>query len=257
MASLWMTIGVNEINTGSMDLYFDGEIHKLDYDYAYIGSADTDPSMTVYPQYYTWNTGSDATRTSRNLQMYTPLGNTPSPNSTRGKLYFVKTSKYSIDSSLPLKWGFVSLNQPTEAGFYVVTPSLNASILTTTNHIAIYAFEDIDDLFANGWRCQNGTSTESSPLILKAKWDLIVNSTDWDLDLGLNVNDPDPNIAANAKAQVVACTLAYTPTSKKVQLTYIESEPIIKGAVIIAGEEIEPWGASSFDSYGGIVPFIG
>ena len=257
MASLWMTIGVNEIYTGSMDLYFDEEIDKLDYDYAYIGSADTDPLMTVYPLDYTWNTGSDATRTSRNLQMYTPLGNTPSPNSTRGKLYFVKTSKYSIDSSLPSKEQFVSLNQPTEARFHVVTPSLNASILTTTNHIAIYAFEDIDDLFANGWRCQNGTSTESSPLILKAKWDLIVNSTDWDLDLGLDVNDPDSAIAANAKAQVVACTLAYTPTSKKVQLTYIESEPIIKGAVIIAGEEIEPWGASSFDSYGGIVPFIG
>ena len=257
MASLWMTIGVNEINTGSMDLYFDGEIDKLDYDYAYIGSADTDPLMTVYPLDYTWNTGSDASRTSRNLQMYTPLGNTPSPNSTRGKLYFVKTSKFSIDPSLPIKDGFVSLNQPQGAGFYVVTPSLNASILTTTNHIAIYAFEDIDDLFANGWRCQNGTSTESSPLTLKAKWDLIVNSPDWEVDLGLKISDPDPTIAANAKTQIVACTLAYTPTSKKVQITYIESEPIIKGAVIIAGEEIEPWGASLFSSYGGIVPFIG
>ena len=257
MASLWMTIGVNEINTGSMDLYFDGEIHKLDYDYAYIGSADTDPLITVYPLDYTWNTGSDASRTSRNLQMYTPLGNTPSPNSTRGKLYFVKTSKFSIDPSLPIKDGFVSLNQPQGAGFYVVTPSLNASILTTTNHIAIYAFEDIDDLFANGWRCQNGTSTESSPLTLKAKWDLIVNSPDWEVDLGLKISDPDPTIAANAKTQIVACTLAYTPTSKKVQITYIESEPIIKGAVIIAGEEIEPWGASLFSSYGGIVPFIG
>ena len=257
MASLWMTVGVNEIYTGSMDLYFDEEIHKLDYDYTYIGSADTDPLITVYPLDYTWNTGSDATRTSRNLQMYTPLGNTPSPNSTRGKLYFVKTSKFSIDTLLPRKDEFVSLNQPTEAGFYVVTPSLNASILNISNHIAIYAFEDIDDLFANGWRCQNGTSTESSPLTLKAKWDLLVNSPDWEVDLGLKVSNPDPNIAANAKAQVVACTLAYTPTSKKVQLTYIESEPIIKGAVIIAGEEIEPWGASLFSSYGGIVPFIG
>ena len=252
MASLWMVTGVDKTRTGSLDTYFDSKVTGGDYDYAYIGSANDNPPFP-YPTTYTWPSGSNESRGDRNLQMYTP-----NPNSERGKLYFVKTDTFSTDNLLPSKDQFVSLNLPEAEGFYVVTPSLNASLLVTTFHIAVYAFEDVDDLFANGWRCQSGKPTESSPLTLKDTWVNITNNTDWYNLLGLDVNDADPVLKAQARAQVVACTLALTPVAQTMQTALgLSGQTLIKGAVVIAGAGVEPWGDSSFNSYGGIVPFIG
>tara|TARA_R110000782_G_scaffold257581_1_gene346887 strand:+ start:216 stop:974 length:759 start_codon:yes stop_codon:yes gene_type:complete len=252
MASLWMVTGVDKTRTGSLDTYFDSKVNSLDYNYAYIGSAND--VTTAYPTTYTWPSGSNEDRsTDRNLQMYTP-----NPLSERGKLYFVKTDTFSTDNLLPSKDQFVSLNLPEAEGFYVVTPSLNASLLAATFHIAVYAFTDVDDLFANGWRCQSGTPTESSPLTLKETWVSITNNVDWYNLLGLDVNENDPVLKAQARAQVVACTLALTPVAQTMQTALgLSGQTLIKGAVVIAGTGVDPWGGSSFNSYGGIVPFIG
>ena len=248
MATGWMVVGVDKTQTGSLDSVFDAQLAVNNYNYAYIGGAVAATSPT-----YTWPTGSNKSVASRDLQMYTPF-----PAGTeRGKLYFIAVTEFVTNPPL-LSDKYVGLEQPPGNQFYVVTPSLNNVTLSGTQHVAIYAFDDVDDLFANGWRCQRGAPGTSDPLAAEGTWNTIVNSIDWANNVGLDISDPDPNTAAQAKAQVVACTLAYTPQSFNLQAGLgLSAANLIKGAVVVAGEAVEPWGASQFTTYGGIVPFIG
>jgi len=248
MATGWMVVGVDKTQTGSLDSAFDAELSVNNYNYAYIGGAVAATSAT-----YTWPTGSNKNVASRDLQMYTPY-----PSGTeRGKLYFITVTEFVTNPPL-FSDKYVGLEQPPGNQFYVVTPSLNAVGLVNTQHIAIYAFDDVDDLFANGWRCQRGAPGASDPLAAEGTWNSIVNSLDWLNNVGLDINDPTPETAAQAKAQIVACTLAYTPQSFSLQVGLgLSAANLIKGAVVVAGEAVEPWGASQFAAYGGIVPFTG
>ena len=108
--------------------------------------------------------------------MYTPF-----PTGTeRGKLYFVDIDVYSSESSVPGRGGYYSLQLPnngTTGSYFVVTPTLNESGYALSQSIAIYAFEDIDDLWDNGYRiADSNTSGLNTPVTTKTRWDNTKNN---------------------------------------------------------------------------------
>jgi hypothetical protein len=238
MAIYYMITGVNKSQTGSYDSYFDSL--SATYDYAYLGISETTAS------YFTWPVASRATSSLRDLQMYTPY-----PVGTeRGKLYWVTTSSFINDLSIPNKENFVQLTPPSDNQYFIITPSLNNSSLSTTGHIAIYAFADEDDLFENGWRSQRGTPDASNALATEANWDSLVGDSIWS---GPPFNF-DPLGTPGDKAKIVANLLAYTETSYDLQNTLgLTGANLIKGAIVVAG------GSTPFDNatYKGIVPLFG
>lgn len=244
MAGIWMAVGVDKNNTGSFDTYWDLQIIADNYNYAYLGiQAPTTPTSQ-----YTFPTGSRGSYLNRDLQMYTPY-----PTGTdRGKLYFVQLSSFTtdyaaIESATGLASKFVELSSPTGGVYYIITPSLNDPTLSTSSHIAQYAFTDEDDLFTNGWKSQSGLTSASNPLSSPALWGSFVNDASW-LNPPFNFNPA----TAGDKAQIVANLLAYTTNSYNIQI----SSPLdlIKGAVVLGGTTT-PFASNPF--YAGIVPLKG
>lgn len=238
MAIYYMIAGVDKTQTGSYDTHFDSL--SATYNYAYLGISE------VTASYFTWPVASRASSSLRDLQMYTPYPT----GSERGKLYWVTTSTFITDPSLPTKENFVQLTPPPDNQYFIITPSLNNPSLATTGHIAIYAFADEADLFDNGWRSQRGTSGASNALATEANWNSLTSDSVW-------TSPPfsfDPSGTPGDKAKIVANILAYTETSYTLQNTLgLTGANLIKGAIVVAG------GGTPFDNstYRGIVPLFG
>jgi hypothetical protein len=224
----YMIIGVTKAETGSMDTYFDSKINGSEYDYAYIGC----PSGSGFPPpptVFTWPTGSLSNTNQKDLQMYTPYPTTP----VRGKLYWVGTGSFENDGSIPNKSGFVNLEIPSSGSYYIITPSLNDASFQNPGAftIAQYAFVDENDLWENGWRCQNGQIGVSNPLATQANWLNIINDNSWNAPpLNFDLSGATPG----DRAQIVANVLALTNNSINVQNS-VGVNPIVKGAIVLAG----------------------
>lgn len=240
-----MICGFNKAETGSQDTYFDQfSTVQNSYDYAYLGipTGSSNPTSS----YFTWPVASRANSTLRDLQMYTPY-----PTGTeRGKLYWVSISAFSTDLLIPDRDKFVELHTPQGNLYYVITPSLNATGSSNTDHIVQYAFADEDDLFANGWRCQRGTPNFSDALASKSNWDSLVNDASW-------LNPPfnfQPGTTSGDKARIVANVLAYTINSFTLQNTLgLSPGDLVKGAIVLGGATT-PFNG---DTYRNLVPLVG
>jgi hypothetical protein len=231
-----MIIGVDKSLTGSYDAYFDTAAPPMDYAYLGINVGQTS-------SFFTWNKASRETSSLSDLQMYTPYPT----GSERGKLYWVSSSAWDSDKTIPNRSSYVELFQPSGDVYYIITPSLNTSSLATGQHIAQYAFADEDDLFDNGWRSQRGTPDASNALATEANWYDLVNDGTWG-SLGLSPGTPGD------KAKIVANLLAYTETSYQVQNTLgLSGSNLIKGAIVLAGKTT-PFGGNT---YQGLVPLLG
>lgn len=236
--SYYMITGVDRSLTGSYDTYFDNRNPLLDY--AYLG---INPGPTS--SFFTWNKASRQTSSLRDLQMYTPYPN----GSERGKLYWVSSSIWNSDPSIPNKGSYVELLQPNGDAYYIITPSLNTSSLAGGRHIAQYAFADETDLFENGWRAQRGTPDVSDALATSANWDSLVNNGVW-LGPPFNFSFANPG----DRAQIVANLLAYTEASYQIQDALgLSGANLIKGAIVLAGKTT-PF---ANDTYQGLVPLLG
>ena len=244
-----MAIGLNQKDTGSMDTYWaDQTSVQNDPSFVSIGNRDLSGPRNTY--YFTsGSNGSGWNYPSSTGSMYTPY-----PTGTeRGKLYLVDESRWdaNLANQLPVTSGWVTLFTP-PTGYFILTPTLNDSSYDTTNNIALYAFEDVDDLFQNGWRITKGTSDSYDPLVDKGVWDSIVQNGAWSTG-GLIYNDPDPIIARRSKEQIVACTLAMTNKSLQIQLNVgLEDDSLLRGALVIAGDDSGDYDNASWK---GIVPF--
>lgn len=237
--SYYMIIGVDKSLTGSYDTYFDNATPLMDY--AYLG---IDVGQTS--SFFTWNKASRETSSLSNLQMYTPFPT----GSERGKLYWVSSSTWDSDKTIPNRSSYVELFQPAGDAYYIITPSLNTSSLADSLHIAQYAFTDETDLFENGWKSQRGTPDASNALATSASWSSLVNDSVW-LSPPFNF---DPDTTPGDKAKIVANLLAYTETSYQIQNTLgLSGANLIKGAIVLAGE------SSPFNNttYQGLVPLLG
>jgi hypothetical protein len=178
--------------------------------------------------------------------MYTPFPT----GSERGKLYWVSSSTWDSDKTIPNRSSYVELFQPAGDAYYIITPSLNTSSLADSLHIAQYAFTDETDLFENGWKSQRGTPDASNALATSASWSSLVNDSVW-LSPPFNF---DPDTTPGDKAKIVANLLAYTETSYQIQNTLgLSGSNLIKGAIVLAGE------SSPFNNttYQGLVPLLG
>lgn len=245
MADLWMVTGVNSSSTGSLDTFWNGKIVGDDYRYAYLGiTPPTTPDVN-----YTFPTGSRGNNAFKDLQMYTPFP----VGTTRGKVYLVKLSAYTADSSsiasVSPSTTFTTLNQPTGDAYYVITPSLNDVSLAGSSHIAQYSFTDEDDLFANGWRSQRGLPGASDALSSAGVWAGLTNNISW--------TSPPFNFSLATpgdKARIVANILAYTENSYTIQDSLgLSGANLIKGAIVMGGTTT-PFNGITFE---GIVPLKG
>jgi hypothetical protein len=231
-----MIIGVDKSLTGSYDTYFDNTAPAMAY--AYLGI-----NVGITSSFFTWNKASRETSSLSDLQMYTPYPT----GSERGKLYWVSSSAWDSDKTIPNRSSYVELFQPSGDVYYIITPSLNTSSLATGQHIAQYAFADEDDLFDNGWRSQRGTPDASNALATEANWYDLVNDGTWG-SLGLSPGTPGD------KAKIVANLLAYTETSYQVQNSLgLSGSNLIKGAIVLAGKTT-PFGGNTNQ---GLVPLLG
>lgn len=234
MASFqYMIIGLTRDETGSMDSYFDNKLLIDDYDYAYLGCAT---GSSTPPTWNTWSTGSKANVNDRDAQMYTPYpqASTGRPATKRGKLYWVTTSSFEANTGIPNRPGFVNLEIPSAGAYYIITPSLNDPTFQSTGKFAIaqYAFVDEDDLWFNGWKCQDGTPGFSDPLTTEAYWLAMTNDPSWQSPpFNFNPVGPTPG----DRAQIVANILALTPNSFTIQ-TSLGITDYIKGAIVLAGK---------------------
>jgi len=232
-----MITGVNKVQTGSYDTHWNSKLSTT-AEYGYLGS----PAPPTPQTWYTWRTGSNEA-SSNELSMYTPY-----PSSIeRGKLYWVGIDDYVDDLSIPNKTNYVQLNVP-QAGYYrVVTPTLNNSSLQLGYHIAQYDFEDINDLWTNGWKVQQGNASGGSPaLISEAEWNNIKNDGDW-APLG---NPADEDV----KAKIVAAILGCTPTAYSIATTKrgLAVSAVPKGAILLGGDPTL-WDNTT---YRGMVPLV-
>ncbi len=245
MASFYMIAGFNKNQTGSLDTYFDNFSFNLNsQDYAYLGIPSGSSSPTS--SFFTWPVASRANSTLRDSQMYTPF-----PTGTeRGKLYWVEKTTYANDASIPDKGKFVELLLPEEAGYYIVTPSLNEPTLQALGvHIAQYSFVDEDDLFTNGWKSQRGTPSASNPLASEANWNTLVNDPSWAAP-PFSFSLPTPG----DKAKIVANLLAYTINSHTIQTALgLSVADLLKGAIVLGGKTT----LFSNSTYKGLVPLVG
>ena len=236
--SYYMIIGVDKSLTGSYDAYFDTAAPPMAY--AYLGI-----NVGITSSFFTWNKASRETSSLSNLQMYTPFPT----GSERGKLYWVSSSTWDNDKTIPNRSSYVELFQPSGDVYYIITPSLNTSSLATGQHIAQYAFTDETDLFENGWRSQRGTPDASNALATEANWYSLVNDGVW-LTPPFNFNFANPG----DRAQIVANLLAYTETSYQIQNTLgLSGSNLIKGAIVLAGKTT-PFGGNTNQ---GLVPLLG
>lgn len=199
----WMALGVDKTQTGSMDTYFNGKLAANDGNYAFLGcSTKSTPSL-----YHWFNSGSVNGTHNPTGSMFTPF-----PDSTeRGKIYLVSPSVFVSDTGLPIKEGWVDLNPIPNTGddsYTVITPSLIGPT-QTGKFIAQYNFYGIDDLWDNGWRVQN--AEDGAPITTKTVWDNLKNG-DWDT-VGLDINGANPT---QAKEQIIACILAFTPKASQI-----------------------------------------
>jgi hypothetical protein len=234
-----MITGVDKSLTGSYDTYFDNTAPAMAY--AYLGI-----DVGITSSFFTWNKASRETSSLSDLQMYTPFPT----GSERGKLYWVSSSTWDSDKTIPNRSSYVELFQPAGDAYYIITPSLNTSSLADSLHIAQYAFTDETDLFENGWKSQRGTPDASNALATSASWSSLVNDSVW-LSPPFNF---DPDTTPGDKAKIVANLLAYTETSYQIQNTLgLSGSNLIKGAIVLAGE------SSPFNNttYQGLVPLLG
>jgi hypothetical protein len=241
----YMITGVDRTKTGSYDAEYDNYSFNLGFtNFAYLGipSGSSNPTSSAW----TWPVASRADSTLRDSQMYTPY-----PTGTeRGKLYWVDIATFVDTPGILDKEFYVELQTPPDNQYYIITPSLNASGLSTGGHIAQYSFADEDDLFENGWRSQRGTTDASNALATEANWDSLVNDAIW-TGSPFNFN---PSGTPGDKAKIVANILAYTNTSYDLQDALGLTGPnIIKGAIVLAG------GGTPFanGTYKGLVPLFG
>ena len=238
--SYWMIIGIDKSKTGSMDTFFDT---YPTVNYAYVGC------KTPATAYFQFPSGSKKDFSLRDLQMYTPY-----PTSTeRGKLYLVDQLEWASNSSnVPTSASWVSLYQPVTQSYRIITPSLNDATLQLDRHIAQYHFDNLDDLWNNGWKTQRGKPTESTPLATQANWVSATTHAYW-LSQGFAWNgNPNDPATTYAKEQIVANLLGYTTGSFVVQNALgLGASDLIKGAILIAG-----LGHAVYDdlSFRGIVP---
>lgn len=224
----YMIIGVGKTETGSMDTWFDNQLLADNYDYAYLGCPT---GSSTPPTWNTWSTGSLSNTTQRDQQMYTPY-----PTSTeRGKLYWVGTASFEADyASIPNRTGFVNLEIPTDVQYYVITPSLNDPSFQSSGKfcIAQYSFADENDLWNNGWKCQNGLPGFSDPLTTETNWKNIRDDNSWkNPPFNFDPTTPTPG----DRAQIVANVLALTNNSLTIQNS-LGINPKIKGAIVLAGK---------------------
>jgi hypothetical protein len=237
----YMIIGVGKGITSSMDTYFFNKNIGDDFDYAYIGS---NSGSGATPTWYTWDTGSLSDTNQSNQQMYTPY-----PTSTeRGKLYWVGTGSFEADPSIPNKSGFVNLEIPPDGHYYIITPSLNNPLFQTPDKfcIAQYAFVDENDLWENGWKCQDGTPGVSNPLATQLDWFEVTNDGSW---VGPPFNFDNTGGTPGDRAQIVANILALTNNSLSVQVARGITNKI-KGAIVLAGKNT----VFDNDTYRNLVP---
>ncbi len=240
-------IGVNVLQTASLDLIFDAAISNgaFAWNYGYLGC----PSPGSTPQsYFTFNTGSRNTTSLRNFQMYTPYPT----NTTRGKLYWLSSDQLSVASLGTISSSFVSVATPAPDYYYVVTPSLEDPTLQTSNHIVQYSFTDENDLYQNGWKVLDGKSGSADPLISPGVWNQLINAPVWTnpspAGFGLSLVTPGD------KAKIVASILSYSSASADLQTFYsVAPSDIVKGALVIGGEN------TPFDNSNnkGFVPIVG
>lgn len=248
MAGIWMATGVSVNNTASLDTFWNAKIASNDYNYAYLGIVSPG---TADPK-YTWPTGSRGNNSLKDLQMYTPYP----VGTTRGKLYFVQLSAYTVDSASIAAAApgvtFASLNEPVGNAYYVVTPSLNDPTFAAGSHIVQYAFTDEDDLFQNGWKSQRGLPNASNPLAAEAIWVSLINNISWTQPpFSFNLATPGD------KARIVANILAYTENSYTIQNTLgLSAGNLVKGAVVLGGDTT-PFSITGEPYYAGIVPLLG
>jgi len=239
LESYWMIIGLDKSKTGSMDTYFD-TTGSTGQNYAYVGC------KAPATAYFQFPSGSRGNFSLRDLQMYTPY-----PTGTeRGKLYLVDHLSWS--NNIPSSASWVSLFQPVTQSYRIITPSLNNPTLQTDRHIAQYHFDNLNDLWSNGWKAQRGQADSSDPLALEADWVNLTQHAYW-LSQGFpfNGNPADP-VTMYAKEQIVANLLAYTTGSEVVQTARgLSLANTIKGALLIAGS-----GHALYDdtSFRGVVP---
>ena len=230
----YMAIGLTRDETGSMDNHFDVLLSIANnYDYAYLGCPT---GSAPPPTWNTWSTGSKANVNDRDAQMYTPFpqASTGRPATKRGKLYWVGTGSFEADLALPNKSGFVNLEIPPSGAYYIITPSLNNPTFQSTGKFAIaqYAFTDENDLWDNGWKCQDGTPGFSDPLTTQTNWLNITNDNSWNAPpFNFDLSGATPG----DRAQVVANVLAFTPNSFAIQ-TSLGITDYIKGAIVLAGK---------------------
>jgi hypothetical protein len=225
----YMVIGVTKAETGSMDALFDVLIDNGNYDYAYLG-CPTSSGPFPPPTWNTWSTGSLANTTQRDLQMYTPYPSTP----VRGKLYWVGTGSFETDyGGIPNNTGFVNLELPSTGRYHIITPSLNDASFQNPGAftIAQYAFTDENDLWENGWRCQNGQIGVSNPLATQTNWLNVVGDNSWNgPPFFFDISGATPG----DRAQIVANVLALTINSATIQNS-LGVNPRIQGAIVLAG----------------------
>ena len=128
-----MVTGIDKTKTGSYDTYFDNQTSVQDNKgYAYLGIRNL---PTPRPE-FTWPSASKNDFNLRDLQMYTPY-----PTGTeRGKLYWVDIATFVDTPGILDKEFYVELQTPPDNQYYIITPSLNASGLSTGGHIAQYGF---------------------------------------------------------------------------------------------------------------------
>jgi hypothetical protein len=225
-AFYYMITGVTKAETGSMDTYFTTKLNAANYNYAYLGCPTGSPKPGSD---FTWNTGSLADTNQKDFQMYTPYPT----STTRGKLYWVTTSSYYSDGTIPNRDKFVNLEIPPANQYYIVTPSLNNASYQAAGQcvIAQYAFASEDDLWFNGWKSQNGLPGFSDPLATQANWNAVLNRNEWTIPPMSFRND---GTVAGDRAQIVANVLALTNLSYVLQ-NDIPMTPLIKGAIVLAG----------------------
>ena len=249
MPAYYMALGVNQTETGSMDTFFANQTSVSDNpSYVAIGNRNLATPRNTY--YFTsGSNGSGWNYPSSTGSMYTPF-----PTGTeRGKLYLIAIDDFddALTGSLPIKTDWVTLHTPA-TGYFILTPTLNDPSLNLSRSIALYAFEDVDDLFQNGWRITKGTSDTYDPLVAESTWDTIVQHGGWSVG-GLIYNDPDPVIARRSKEQIVACTLAMTAKSLQIQGSAgLSGANLLRGALVIPGDDFRDYDSAGWK---GIVPF--
>jgi len=245
----WYIKGVDKSKTGSLDTAFNETYLASGEDGAWFLGCDI-PSGTV-PEGWFYNSGSEGNGTAATGSMFTPF---PNNNDTRGKLYFLSASLHdNFTSTTGLeKSGWNPVEPPEDGEYLIVTPTLANSDFNTTDHIAIYHFGSLTDLWTNGYRAIKGVEDSSDPLATKSNWDTLKTDSSW-ASSGLDYDSGDSTTARRSKEQIIACILAYTKGSKGIQDNLsLTGGNAIRGAVLMADVNSE-WTNSTWK---GIVPFV-